>query len=33
MYKEMSRNLRGQLANRSWKLKNEDKIASNYGLV
>ena len=33
MYKEMSRNQRGELANRSWELKNEDKIASFYDLV
>ena len=24
---------RGELANRSWELKNEDKIATCYGLV
>ena len=33
MYKETSRNYRGELANRSWELKNEDKIASCYDLV
>ena len=33
MYKEMSRNQRGELANRSQELKNEDKIASFYDLV
>ena len=33
MYKEMSRNQREELANRSWELKNEDKIASFYDLV
>ena len=32
MYKETSRNYRGELANRSWELKNEDKIATCYGL-
>ena len=33
MYKETSRNQRGELANRSRELKNEDKIASCYDLV
>ena len=33
MYKEMSRNQKGELANRSWELKNEEKIASFYDLV
>ena len=33
MYKETSRNQRGELANRSWELKNEDKIASCNDLV
>ena len=32
MYKETSRNYRGELANRSWESKNEDKIATCYGL-
>ena len=32
MYKETSRNYSGELANRSWELKNEDKIATCYGL-
>ena len=33
MYKETSRNKWGELENRSWELKNEDKIASCYDLV
>ena len=33
MYKETSRNKWGELENRSWELKNEDKIASCYDFV
>ena len=33
MYKETSRNKWGELENRSWELKNEDKIASCCNLV
>ena len=33
MYMEMCSNQRGELANRSWELKNEDTIASFYNPV
>ena len=33
MYKEMCNNYRGELANRSWEVKDEDKIVSIYNPV
>ena len=33
LYKEMCNSYRGELANRSWEFKDEDKIASFYNPI